>query len=82
MRQLNEVMKIFAIEKELRTIKNRGYFPVPHITPQDRKIKTTRDKDKILEKIDEIAAAMLKAVKQSEETHIREQDKQEQETSS
>ena len=33
-------MKIFAIEKELRTIKNRGYFPVPHITPLDSKIKT------------------------------------------
>ena len=39
-RQLDEVMKIFAIEKELRTIKNRGYFPVPQITPQDNKIKT------------------------------------------
>ena len=39
-RQLDEVMKIFAIEKELRNIKNRGYFPVPHFTPQDNKIKT------------------------------------------
>ena len=39
-RQLEEVMKIFAIEKELRTIKNRGYFPVPQITPQDSKIET------------------------------------------
>ena len=38
--QLDEVMKILAIEKELRTIKNRGYFPVPHITPQDSKIET------------------------------------------
>ena len=35
--QLDEVMKIFTIEKELRAIKNRGHFPVPHITPQDRK---------------------------------------------
>ena len=32
-RQLEEVTKIFAIEKELRTIKNRGYFPVPQIIP-------------------------------------------------
>ena len=67
-------MKIFTIKKELRTIKNRGYFPVPHITPQDSKIETVRDKDKVLETIDEIATAMLKAVKQSEETHIREQE--------
>ena len=44
-RQLDEVMKIFAIEKELRTIKNRGYFPVLHITPQDSKIETARDKN-------------------------------------
>ena len=67
-------MKIFTLEKELRTIKNRGYFPVPHVTPQDSKIETARDKDKILETIDEIATAMLKAVTQSEETHIREQE--------
>ena len=37
-RQLEEVMKIFTIEKELRTIKNRGYFPVPQIIPQEAKI--------------------------------------------
>ena len=73
-RQLDEVMKIFAIEKELRSIKNRGYFPVPHITPQDKKIKTTQDKDKILETVDEIATAMSQAVKQSEETYMREQE--------
>ena len=72
--QLEEVMKIFAIEKELRTIKNRGYFPVPHITPQDSKIETARDKDNILGTIDEIATAMMKAVMQSEETHIKEQE--------
>ena len=72
--QLDEVMKIFAIEKELRTIKNRGYFPVPHITPGDHKIKTARDKDKMLETIDKVATVMLKAVTQSEETHIREQE--------
>ena len=73
-RQLEEVMKIFPIEKELRTIKNRGYFPVPQIIPQEEKIKTTRDKDKILEKIDEIATAMIQASRQSEENFAREQE--------
>ena len=67
-------MKIFAIEKELRTIKNRGYFAVLHITPQDSKIETARDKDKILGTIDEIVTAMLKVVMQNKETHIREQE--------
>ena len=73
-RQLEEVMKIFAIEKELRTIKNRGYFPVPQIIPQEVKIETARDKDKILEQIDEIATAMIQASRQSEENFAREQE--------
>ena len=72
-RQLDEV-KIFAIEKELRTIKNRGYFPVPQITPQDNKIETARDKDKVLGTIDEIASAMIKAARQSEENFAKEQE--------
>ena len=67
-------MKIFAIEKELRVIKNRGYFPVPQITPQDNKIETTWDKDKILEAVDEEVTAMLNAVKHSEENYVKEQE--------
>ena len=74
MRQLEEVRKIFPIEKELRTIKNRGYFPVPHINPQEEKIETVKDKDKILERIDEIATAMIQATRQSEEKFAREQE--------
>ena len=73
-RQLDEVMKIFAMEKELRSIKNSGYFPVPQITPQDSKIETACDKDKILETVDEMAAAMLQAITQSEEAYMREQN--------
>ena len=74
MRQLEEVRKIFAIEEELRTIKNRGYFPVPQINPQEEKIETAKDKDKILERIDEIATAMIQAARQSEENFAREQE--------
>ena len=73
-RQLEEVKKIFAIEKEVRTIKNRGYFPVPHINPQEEKIETAKDKDRILERIDEIATAMIQAARQSEENFAREQE--------
>ena len=73
-RQLEEVRKIFAIEKEVRTIKNRGYFPVPHINPQEEKIETAKDKDRILERIDEIATAMIQAARQSEENFAREQE--------
>ena len=73
-RQLEEVRKIFTIEKEVRTIKNRGFFPVPHINPQEEKIETAKDKDKILERIDELATAMIQAARQSEEHLPREQE--------
>ena len=71
-RQLYEVVKIFFMERELRLIKNRGYFPVPQITPQDTKIETTHDKNELMKDIDEIATAMLNVIKQSEENYARE----------
>ena len=52
LQQVDEVMKLYAMEKELRIIKNRGHFPVPAITPQGTKIETTQDKDKVLEVVD------------------------------
>ena len=60
--------------EEVRTIKNRDYFPVPHINPQEEKIETAKDKDRILERIDEIATAMIQAARQSEENLAREQE--------
>ena len=72
-RKLDEVVKIFAMEKELRLIKNRGYFPGPQIAPQDSKIETTQDKNEIMKEIDEVVTAMLNAVKQSEENYARDQ---------
>ena len=74
LRQVDEVTKIFAMEKELRRIKNRGHFLVPLITPQGNKIETSHDKDKVLEAVDEEITEMLNAVKQSEENYEREQE--------
>ena len=74
LRQVDEVMKIFAMEKELRRVKNRGHFLVPLITPQGNKIETSHDKDKVLEAVDEEITEMLNAVKQSEENYEREQE--------
>ena len=67
-------MKIFAVERELRLIRNRGYFPVPQITPQDTKIETTHDKNELMKDINEVATAMLNAVNQNEEHYAREQE--------
>ena len=37
LQKVDEVMKLFGMEKELRIIKKRGHFPVPQITPQGTK---------------------------------------------
>ena len=73
-RQIEEVVKIFAIEKELRSIKNRGYFPVPQLAPEECKIETIQDKEVLIKEIDEIAVEMLNAIKESEENYKREQE--------
>ena len=44
LRQVNEVMKLFTMEKELRIIKNRGHFPIPSITPQGSHHKAQKSK--------------------------------------
>ena len=61
--QIEEVVKIFAMEKELRAIKSRGYFPVPQLTPGECKIETIQDKEVLMKEIDEIAVEMLNAIK-------------------
>ena len=73
-RQIEEVIKIFAMEKELRSIKNRGYFPVPQLAPEECKIETIQDKEVLMREIDEIAVEMLNAIKESEENYKREQE--------
>ena len=72
--QIEEVVKIFAMEKELRSIKNRGYFPVPQLAPEECKIETIQDKEELMKEINEIAVEMLNAIKESEENYKREQE--------
>ena len=62
------------MEKELRSIKNRGYFPVPQLAPGECKIETIQDKEVLIKEIDEIAVEMLNAIKESEENYKREQE--------
>ena len=67
--QIEEVVKIFVMEKELREIKNRGYFPVPHLAPRECKIETIQDKEILIKEIDEIAVEMLTAIGESKENY-------------
>ena len=73
-RRIEEVVKIFAMEKELRLIKNRGYFPVPQLAPENCKIETIQDREALLTEIDEIVVEMLNAIKESEENYKRDQE--------
>ena len=72
LQQVDEVMKLFAMEKELRLINNRGHFQVPKIIPQGIKIENNNDLDKVLEVVDIEAMEMIKAVRESEEHYERE----------
>ena len=74
LRQVDEVIKLFSMEKELRIIKNRGHFPVPKITPKGMKIKTTKDKEEVLKAVDTEIEEMMKAIRRSEENYEREQE--------
>ena len=71
--QIEEVVKIFVMEKELRLIKNRGYFPVPQLAPREYKIEIIQDKEILIKEIDEIAVEMLTAIRESEENYKKEQ---------
>ena len=62
------------MEKELRSIKNRGYFLVPQLAQEECKIETIQDKEVLLTEIDEIVVEMLNAIKESEENYKREQE--------
>ena len=73
-RQIEEVVKIFAMEKELRLIKNRGYFPVPQLAPKECKIETIQDKETLIKEIDEVAVEMLSAIRESKENYRKEQE--------
>ena len=74
LRQVEEVIKLFSMEKELRKIRNRGEFPVPKFTPDGIKIETTQDKDRVLTQVDREVEDILKAVRRNEENYEREQE--------
>ena len=72
--QIKEAAKIFAMEKELRLIKNRGYFPALYLSPRECKIETIQDKEALIKEIDEVAVEMLTAIRESEENYKKEQE--------
>ena len=72
--QVEEVIKLFSTEKELRKIRNRGEFPVPRFTPDDIRIVNTQDKDRVLTQVDKEVEDILRAVRRNEEKYEKEQE--------
>ena len=73
--QVDEVIKLFSMEKELRKVRNRGDFPVPKLTPVGIKIENIKDKDRVLTLVDREVEKMLKAIRTYKENYEREQEK-------
>ena len=72
--QVEEVIKLFSMEKELRKIRNRGEFPVPTLTPHGIRIMNTKDKDSALTQVDRECEDILRAVRRNEEKYKKEQE--------
>lgn len=53
LQQVNAVIIIFVMEKELRNLKGRGHFPIPTITPHGTRIENPQQVRKTLESVDE-----------------------------
>ena len=74
LRQVEEVIKVFSMEKELRKIRNRGEFPIPTFTPDGVKIETTQDKDRVLTQVNREVEDMLKVIRRNEEKYEKKQE--------
>ena len=72
--QVEEVIKLFSMEKGLRKIRNRGEFPVPKFTPDGIRIMNTKDKDRVLTQVDREVEDILRAVRRNEEKYEKEQE--------
>ena len=74
LRQVEEVIKLFSMEKELRKIRNRGEFPVPKFTPEGIRIMNTKDKDRVLTQVDRECEDILRAIRRNKVKYEKEQE--------
>ena len=70
LQQVDDVITLFAMEKELRIIKNRG--PIPTTIPQGTKIENSKDVEKVLETVDREVVEMITAVRESKLSYEKE----------
>ena len=64
-------MTIFMMEKELRSLKGKGHFPIPTITPHSAKIENPHQVRKTLE---EEIVKILTTFRESERNYDKEKE--------
>ena len=69
LQQVDAAMTIFVMEKQLRSLKGRGHFPLLTITPHSTRIKNPYQIRKTLEALDEEIAHILTTVRESERNY-------------
>ena len=74
LQQVDAIMTIFVMEKELRSIKGRGHFPIPTITPHDTRIENLHQVRKTLEAFDEEKVQILTTVRENERNYEKEKE--------
>ena len=77
LQKVNAAITLFVMEKELRHLKGRGYFPVPIIRPHHKRIENTQQVRKIMESVDEELVQVLTTVRKSEKTYEKRRRKPE-----
>ena len=74
LQQVDAMMTIFVMEKELRSLKGRGHFPKPTITPHGTRIENPHQIRKTLEAVDEEIAHIITTVRESERNYEKEKE--------
>ena len=72
LQEVDTVMTIFAMDKELRNLKGRGHLPIPKITQHSIRIDNTQHARKTLEAVDDELVQILNIVRESERKHEKE----------
>ena len=64
--QVDAVITLFMMEKELRNLKGKGQFPIPQITPKGIRIKPPHNVKKALGAVDKVVVQILNTIRESE----------------
>ena len=74
LKQFEEMMKLFAIENELRAIQHREQIPYPTINPLEERIENRKHRDKLMKEVDDKLVLVLRRVETIEGNYQREKE--------